>query len=206
MAGFDRIKPPEQRLQDRDEARKPDSDAADVKGRAALFSASPQPTRQPARSGPASSMGEGGPDRADGQPTRSTEPTTPPQPTSPTAGEGVRRRRPDVGADVPGTPPVSQTPPVAPPAGDGQRADDAGAPHDPTAPGPPPGRSVPTGKSLLQVECSHCGVTCPMPLGTAVKRAFPLAVVLPTRSHPVFATCPCGERRTWVKPSVGLPR
>lgn len=170
MAGFDRIKPPAKRLEDREEAREPDSGAADVKGRAALFSAS----------------------NAAGSPTPS------------------RRPRPDLRADVPPpgapvAPPV--TPPVAPPAGDRPPADDPSTTRDdPTAPGPPPGRSVPTGKSLLQVECSHCGVTCPMPLGTAVKRAFPLAVVLPNKSHPVFATCPCGERRTWLKPSVGLPR
>ena len=170
MAGFDRIKPPAKRLEDREEAREPDSGAADVKGRAALFSAS-----------------------------NTASSTTPP-----------RRPRPDVRADVPPpgapvAPPV--TPPVAPPTGDRPPADDRSTTRDdPTAPGPPPGRSVPTGKSLLQVECSHCGVTCPMPLGTAVKRAFPLAVVLPNRSHPVFATCPCGERRTWLKPSVGLPR
>ena len=36
MAGFDRIKPPAKRLEDREEAREPDSGAADVKGRAAL--------------------------------------------------------------------------------------------------------------------------------------------------------------------------
>ncbi|WP_370327173.1 hypothetical protein [Euzebya sp.] len=44
MSGFDRIKPPERRLLEREESRQPDSSRADREGRAALFSASAPPS------------------------------------------------------------------------------------------------------------------------------------------------------------------
>lgn len=150
MAGFDRIKPPAKRIEQRDEARAPTSEGADSTGRAALFSTASEPAKA--------------------------------SPQAPEVPRVDRRHSP--------------SPPAAgPPAGETQADDDPD--RDPR---------LPTGRSILQVECSHCGITCPMPLTTALKRALPMALVLPTRSHPVFATCPCGERRTWLKPTVGLPR
>lgn len=132
---FDRIKPPERRLLQREESRIPDSRTADKQGRAALFSASEEPT---------------------------------------TPGAGV---------------------PLRPVGGQRVRAD--GAPVDAADP------RLPQGRSAVQVECGHCGVTCPLPLAEAARRAIPLVVVAPWRSHPVFATCPCGERRAWLKPHLG---
>lgn len=155
MAGFDRIKPPGERIERRDEAREPASEASDSTGRAALFST------------------------ATGQPTAAAQ----------TSEEVPRIDRRQSSTPAPPSPAAQRPPPQ-------EQADD-GPERDPR---------LPTGRSILQVECSHCGITSPMPLTTAVKRALPLAVVLPTRSHPVFATCPCGERRTWLKPTLGLPR
>lgn len=137
MSGFDRIKPPDRRLLERDEQREPDSSRADRQGRAALFSASGQAT---------------------------------------TPGAGARPR---------------QRKQASPP---------------PEAPSPPEGRSLPEGPSPLHVECGHCGVTAPLPLGDAVRKALPLVVIAPWKSHPIFATCPCGQRRAWLKPHVGMPR
>lgn len=150
---FDRIKPPERRLLEREESRNPDSRTADKQGRAALFSASEEPTTPGAGVPPVK---------------RASKRTTP---------------RPDVAA------------PTAPVGGQRVRAD--GAPVDASDP------RLPQGRSPVHVECGHCGVTCPMPLADAAKRAIPLVVVAPWKSHPVFATCPCGERRAWLKPRLG---
>lgn len=62
-----------------------------------------------------------------------------------------------------------------------------------------------TETGLLTVECGHCGDVCPMTLTAALSRALPVAVVVPWRRHPVFAVCPCGQRRAWLKPRVSLP-
>lgn len=132
MSGFDRIKPPDKRLLAREETSQPDSGQADPLGRAALFSAS-------------------------------TEPTTP-------------------GAGAP-------------------------SPHvDPAAPVSEKDPRLPQGTSPLHVECGHCRITCPLPLSQAVRNAIPMTLVAPWRSHPVFATCPCGLHRAWLKPKFGLPR
>lgn len=140
MSDFDRIKPPEKRLLERDEMRDPDSRGADPVGRAALFSVSGPPT---------------------------------------TPGAGALRA-------------------PAPPSGGAQQAD-----LPPTSCDDP---RLPSGTSPLRVECGHCGVDCPLPLDQAVRNALPLSVVLPWKSHPVFATCPCGQRRAWLRPRLGLPR
>lgn len=174
MAGFDRIKPPDARIRQRDPSRRPDAEDADREGRAAVF-------RPPAVDDP------------------------PAPPTAPPAGvpDPPRRRRPDVDVgEDPRDEEVTIDPPPARPredGGGGAGADEGGTQAAREA-------RVPTGRSVLHMECSHCGITAPMPLGTAVRRALPLALVVPTRSHPVFATCPCGERRTWLRPSVGMPR
>ncbi len=145
MSGFDRIKPPEKRLLEREESRQPDSREADTAGRAALFSVSGEPT-------------------------------------APGAGVPAPLREP--------------------------RHDETGGGvgHVDGSPTGPDDERLPQGTSPLHVECGHCGVTCPVPLGHALRKALPMMVVAPWRSHPVFATCPCGERRAWLKPSVGLPR
>ena len=146
MSGFDRIKPPEKRLLQREETRQPDSRDADPAGRAGLFSTAGKPT----------TPGAGVPTRA----TRSSGSSGAPAPEVP--AEAV--------AQVPNP------------------------------------EGLPDARSPLHVECQHCGITAAMPLTGALKRALPLVVVAPWRSHPVFATCPCGERRTWLKPKLGLPR
>ena len=128
---FDRIKPPEKRLLEREDSRQPDSGQADHAGRAGLFSLSEEPT---------------------------------------TPRAGVPRPVPPARLEADGTGRV---------------------------------RTVPTGRSPLHIECGHCGISCPMPLVGAVKRALPLTLVAPWRSHPVFATCPCEERRTWLRPRLG---
>lgn len=112
MNDFDRIKPPERRLLERPDSRRPDAAAADPAGRAALFSAA---------------------DRS---------------------------------------------------------------------PGPSPGSTLPLPR--LRVECSHCGMVSGISAGKALRKALPLTLLAPWRSHPVFAICPCGERRAWLRPSVGL--
>lgn len=156
MSGFDRIKPPERRLLEREESRQPDSEQADHEGRAALFSASAQPS-------------------------------TP-------------------GAGAVGTEGGGRTGAGVPPVEDGRQP---GARRSAKADGAPTSATdprLPQGRSALHVECGHCGVTCPLPLDHAMRRAVPLVVLAPWRSHPVFATCPCGERRAWLKPQLGLPR
>ncbi len=159
MSGFDRIKPPDRRLLEREESRQPDSRQADPKGRAALFSASEAPTTPGAGARPLVTHA---------LPKRSPTPDPqPPDDRQPTARRSVR-------AD--GTPTCS---------------DDTRLPQEP---------------SPLHVECGHCGVSCPLSLGHALRQAVPLVLLAPWRSHPVFATCPCGERRAWLKPRLGLLR
>lgn len=155
MSGFDRIKPPEKRLLEREQSRQPDSGEADPTGRAGLFSAAGEPT---------------------------------------TPGAGVPRTPRD-GATSRVTPRTA-----APEPGHAGRGSDPAADAAGQVPRP---EGLPEGGSILRMECQHCGVTAPMPLRGAIKRALPLALVAPWRSHPVFATCPCGERRTWLKPKLG---
>lgn len=150
MSGFDRIKPPDRRLLEREESRQPDSRDADRQGRAALFSASEVPS-------------------------------------TPGAGAMGPKASPRL--------PLHDRQPAAPRSA---KADGA-----PTGSGDP---RLPQGRSALHVECGHCGVTCPLPLGHALRQAVPLVVLAPWKSHPVFATCPCGERRAWLKPRLGPPR
>ena len=150
MSGFDRIKPPDRRLREREEARQPTSSEADPAGRAALFSAA-------APSAPA--------------PDAPAAPSAPPPPVDDGTQPGARRS-----SKVDGAP---------------TSADDPRLPQE---------------RSPLHVECGHCGVSCPLPLGHALRQVIPLVVLAPWKSHPVFATCPCGERRAWLKPSIGLPR
>lgn len=145
MSSFDRIKPPKERLGQRDASRSPESPRADTTGRAGLFS-----------------VAEG-----------DVEP--------PAVDHDVGRTRP------------APRPDVALPGQTASAAGAATAPEDPRQ------------RSLLTVECGHCGDVCPMGVTDVVRHALPLTVVAPWRSHPVFALCPCGQRRAWLKPRVGLP-
>ncbi|HUG84933.1 MAG TPA: hypothetical protein VMM13_10230 [Euzebya sp.] len=177
MSGFDRIKRPDRRLLEREESQQPDSGQADPEGRAALFSASEQPSTPGA-----GAMGRMIGKRATPE-ARSTAPAT-----------GRTAGRPTSGRTEPS------------PADDGRQPGARRAVKADGAPVSPDDPRLPQGRSALHVECGHCGVTCPLPLGHALRQAVPLVVLAPWRSHPVFATCPCGERRAWLKPSVGLPR
>lgn len=103
MTSFDRIKPPERRLLERDGRRRPDAPDADREGRAGLFT--------------------------------------------------------------------------------------AGAPN--AVPG-----------ALLHLECGWCGEVGGVDAAGALRRALPLFLVVPWRRHPIFAVCPCGQRRAWLRPRL----
>ncbi|MGI9017398.1 MAG: hypothetical protein ACR2HR_09915 [Euzebya sp.] len=151
MSGFDRIKPPEKRLLERDEARQPDSGQADPHGRAALFSVAEEPS---------------------------------------TPGAGARSSPHGIANPADTTADTSA-----------DTTADTSADTRTTA----QSRSFPTGGGPVKVECGHCGISCQVSLTDALKKAIPMMVVAPWKSHPVFATCPCGERRAWLKPGLGLP-
>ncbi|CAN5337263.1 hypothetical protein BH23ACT9_BH23ACT9_24180 [soil metagenome] len=175
MSGFDRIKPPDRRMLERDESRQPDSEVADRQGRAALFSASEQPTTPGA-----------------GVTRRKVSKRTAAKASAGSAPAGAIRQ---IDRRTPGEAPDDGRQPGA------RRSAKADG-----APTSPDDERLPQGRSPLSVECGHCGVTCPLPLGHALRQAVPLVVLAPWRSHPVFATCPCGERRAWLKPSLGPQR
>ena len=206
MSGFDRIKKPGERLATRSATREPDSERADTAGRAALFSAADtaRPPTPAASSGPASASASSLAER--GRRLLLDDAGEPGQPGPVDEGataepllEGGPRRRPDVSL---GGPDVH-----APAARDARGAGDvAGAAGAGAAGGVGDAADGEVARSILTVECGHCGDVCPMPLAGAISRALPLAVVVPWRSHPVFAICPCGQRRAWLKPKVGLPR
>lgn len=63
-----------------------------------------------------------------------------------------------------------------------------------------PGRPA-TGGALegLAVRCSRCGAVSPLDARTALRAVLPLALVAPWRDHPVFAVCPSGRHRAWLK-------
>lgn len=51
----------------------------------------------------------------------------------------------------------------------------------------------------LAVHCARCGATSPLDAATAVRSALPLFLVAPWRDHPVFAVCPAGRHRAWLR-------
>ncbi|MEE8599564.1 hypothetical protein [Euzebya tangerina] len=126
MSGFDRIKPPEKRLLEREEARQPDSRRADTAGRAGLFSVSGEPS---------------------------------------TPGAGVRSA---------------------------VRSSQAASTGSGAGPRP------------FRVTCSRCDATRSVAVGDALKGVLPLALVAPWRSHPIFAMCPTGRHRAWLKVRLSL--
>lgn len=53
---------------------------------------------------------------------------------------------------------------------------------------------------LVAASCARCGATTPLDLRRLVRVAFPVVVVAPWRSHPVFARCPACQQRAWLRP------
>jgi hypothetical protein len=50
------------------------------------------------------------------------------------------------------------------------------------------------------LRCSRCGRVSPLDLATAVRSVLPLALVAPWREFPLFAVCPAGRHRAWLRP------
>lgn len=53
--------------------------------------------------------------------------------------------------------------------------------------------------SQLAVHCAKCGRTSPLDAQSALRAVLPMALVAPWRDHPVFAVCPGGRHRAWLK-------
>lgn len=75
----------------------------------------------------------------------------------------------------------------------GREALFTGADERPTGPGIV--ESLPS----VEVHCSRCDETATLDPGAALKAALPLFLLAPWRSHPVFAVCPGGRHRAWLK-------
>lgn len=77
-----------------------------------------------------------------------------------------------------------------------------------------PGEADPDGRAALfsstsrpastpggvAVHCSRCGETSPVDAVTALRSALPLFLVAPWKDHPIFAICPAGRHRAWLRP------
>jgi hypothetical protein len=50
------------------------------------------------------------------------------------------------------------------------------------------------------LRCSRCGRVSPVDLPAAVRSVLPLALVAPWREFPLFAICPAGRHRAWLRP------
>lgn len=46
--------------------------------------------------------------------------------------------------------------------------------------------------------CASCSVATPIGVGSILRVALPIALVVPWRAEPVFAICPSCRRRTWL--------
>lgn len=66
---------------------------------------------------------------------------------------------------------------------------------------PTPGilESLPGLDAELEVHCSRCGETATVDAASALRSALPMFLLAPWRSHPVFAICPGGRHRAWLK-------
>lgn len=51
----------------------------------------------------------------------------------------------------------------------------------------------------LVLECSRCGAASALDPAMAVRAALPLFLLAPWRSHPLFAVCPAGRHRAWLR-------
>lgn len=80
---------------------------------------------------------------------------------------------------------------------DGDHADEAGraALFSATS-----ARSARDPSVLMAAACDRCGETTPLDLRGLVRAAFPMVVLVPWRSHPVFALCPACHHRAWLRP------
>lgn len=65
----------------------------------------------------------------------------------------------------------------------------------------PTGPSIGESLAALEVHCSRCGATSALDAAAAVRLALPLFLLAPWREHPVFAVCPAGRHRAWLRVS-----
>jgi hypothetical protein len=56
--------------------------------------------------------------------------------------------------------------------------------------------STPAG---LRLHCSRCGEWSALDAATALRAAVPLFLVAPWRDYPLFAVCPAGRHRAWLR-------
>lgn len=54
--------------------------------------------------------------------------------------------------------------------------------------------------ALVGVACDRCSEASALDLGGLLRAVFPMVVVVPWRSHPVFALCPACHHRSWLRP------
>lgn len=55
----------------------------------------------------------------------------------------------------------------------------------------------------LRVVCGRCGAVAPLDAPTVLRCALPLFLVAPWRREPIFATCPTGRHRAWLRVGLG---
>jgi hypothetical protein len=60
------------------------------------------------------------------------------------------------------------------------------------------GADRPRPLARVHLACDRCGVSTPLDVATALRAAFPLFLVSPTRIGSVFAACPACRRRSWL--------
>jgi hypothetical protein len=53
--------------------------------------------------------------------------------------------------------------------------------------------------SAIAVECARCGALSGLDPRTALRSVLPMALYAPWREFPVFAICPAGRHRAWLK-------
>lgn len=53
--------------------------------------------------------------------------------------------------------------------------------------------------TAMAVECARCGALSGLDPRTALRAVLPVVLVAPWREYPVFAVCPAGRHRAWLK-------
>lgn len=56
--------------------------------------------------------------------------------------------------------------------------------------------------TAVTVECERCGAVSRLEPKEALRALLPLALFAPWRNHPVFAICPAGRHRAWLRPRL----
>jgi len=82
---------------------------------------------------------------------------------------------------------------------EGRNALFTGGGERPTTPGMLP--SMWDGVGELVVHCARCGQTSALDARAIMRAVLPIVLVAPWRDHPVFAVCPAGGHRAWLKVS-----